>query len=301
MWRGAISFGMVAIPIRMYLATESRSVSFRLLCPDDHTPIKQKRWCPVEDREVGWSEAVRGFEVGKDEYVILEDSDLENLPLPTAQTIEILEFVDDNEIEPGLYVKQAYYLEPETVGAKPYRLLRAALERTGRVAIGRLALRDREHLVRLSVHDEGLLLTTLHWPDEIRSAGDLKIPDGAIEIAKGELDMAVMLVENLAAHFEPERFHDRYREALMEVVDAKMGNREAPQLAAPEPPKVMDLMAALRASVEAAKQRQGAAEDEDAATATAARRSSRGSSRSKAAKAEEPAAKAEPSRRRKAS
>ena len=307
MWRGAISFGMVAIPVRMYLATESRSVSFRLLCPNDHTPIKQKRWCPAEDREVGWTEALRGFEVGKEEYVVIEDSDLDSLPLPTAQTIEILEFVDDAEIEPGLFVKQAYYLEPETVGAKPYRLLRAALERTGRVAIGRLALRDREHLVRLSVHDEGILLTTLHWPDEIRSASDLKIPDGDVQIAKGELDMAVMLVENLAAHFEPERFHDRYRDALMEIVEAKMGRRETPQAAAPEPPKVMDLMAALRASVEAAKSRQPeTATEQDGkrrsgATATAARKSSGGSTRARATRAEEPAAKPEPARRRKAS
>lgn len=303
MWRGAISFGMVAIPVRMYLATESHSVSFRLLCPNDHTPIKQKRWCPLEDREVGWTEAVRGFEVGKDEYVLIDDSDLDRLPLPTAQTIEILEFVDDNEIEPGLFVKQAYYLEPETVGAKPYRLLRSALGRTGRVAIGRLALRDREHLVRLSVHDEGILLTTLHWPDEIRSAADLKIPDGDADIAKGELDMAVMLVENLAGHFEPERFHDRYRDALLEIVEAKMGKREAPQVAAPEPPKVMDLMAALRASVEAAKQRQGepAAEEDGKRVATAARKASSGSGRSKSTKAAQPAAKPEPTRRRKAS
>jgi DNA end-binding protein Ku len=310
MWRGAISFGMVAIPVRMYLATESRSVSFRLLCPEDHTPIKQKRWCPVEDREIGWTEAVRGYEVGKDEYVIVDDEDLDRLPLPTAQTIEILEFVDDGEIEAGLYVKQAYYLEPETVGAKPYRLLRAALERTGRVAIGRLALRDREHLVRLSCHDTGILLTSLHWPDEIRSAGDLKIPGEDVDVAKGELDMAVMLVENLAAHFDPERHTDRYREALMEVVDEKMGKREARPAAAPEPPKVMDLMAALRASVEAAKQRQVEEEAEapasasgrrragTAATATAARRTRTGAARSEETESKP---KAEPARRRKAS
>ena len=305
MWRGAISFGMVAIPIRMYLATESRSVSFRLLCPHDQSPVKNKRWCPVEDREIGWSEAVRGFEVGKDEYVLIDDEDLERLPLATSQTVEILEFVDDSEIEPGLFVKQAYYLEPEAVGAKPYRLLHEALARTGRVAIGRLALRDREHLVRLSIHDDGILLTTLHWPDEIRATDELKIPSADVALAKGELDMAVMLVENLAGHFEPEKHRDRYRDALMEVVEEKMGKREARPMAEPEPPKVMDLMAALRASVEAAKQRQEEATSEDdrrsAIVATAARKSSGGSSRGKAAKAEEAPAKAEPARRRKAS
>jgi DNA end-binding protein Ku len=311
MWRGAISFGMVAIPVRMYLATESKSVSFRLLCPNDHTPIKNKRWCPVEDREIGWNEAVRGYEVSKDEFVIIEDADLDRLPLPTSQTIEILEFVDDNEIEAGLYVKQAYYLEPESVGAKPYRLLREALQRTGRVAIGRLALRDREHLVRIGVHGEGILLTSLHWPDEIRATEGLKIPEAEIEIAKGELAMAVMLVENLAAHFDPERHHDRYREALVQLVEEKMGTREARPTPTAEPPKVMDLMAALRASVEAAKQRQtdGGADEEEAAsgrgrgaTATAARRSSAKTSKTaKSEKAETAEAKAEPARRRKAS
>ncbi|HET9051173.1 MAG TPA: Ku protein [Candidatus Dormibacteraeota bacterium] len=322
MWRGAISFGMVAIPIRMYLATESRSVSFRLLCPNDQTPIKQKRWCPVEDREVGWTEAVRGFEVGKDEYVLIDDGDLDRLPLATSQTIEILEFVDDAEIEPGLFVKQAYYLEPEAVGAKPYRLLHEALARTGRVAIGRLALRDREHLVRLSVHDDGILLTTLHWPDEIRATDELKIPSEEVALAKGELDMAVMLVENLAGHFEPEKHRDRYRDALMEVVEEKMGKREARPFAEPEPPKVMDLMAALRASVEAAKQRQaeaGTASGADAETGEDAEGSERGGRRTTATAARtsrarsaapaepageqagDPAAKPEPARRRKAS
>src|SRR5216683_2982871 len=140
MWRGAISFGMVAIPVRMYLATESKSVSFRMLCPSCHRPIKNKRYCPFEDIEVGWSETLRGFEVSKDEFVELEDADLDRLPLPTSQSIEILEFVDDREINAGVYIKQAYYLEPEQVGIKPYVLLREALEKTGRVAIGRVAL-----------------------------------------------------------------------------------------------------------------------------------------------------------------
>ena len=127
MWRGAISFGMVAIPVRLYLATESKSVSFRLLCPNDLTPIKNKRFCPVEDKEIGWNEVVRGYEVGKDEYVVIDDKDLDELPLNTAHTIDIVEFCADDEIEAGLYLKSAYYLEPEPVGAKPYALLHAAL------------------------------------------------------------------------------------------------------------------------------------------------------------------------------
>jgi len=253
MWRGAVSFGMVAIPVRMYLATESKSVSFRLLCPNDRAPIRNKRWCTVEDKEIGWNEALRGYEVGKDEYVIIEDSDLDELPLRTTHTIDIVEFCPDEEIEAGVFLKSAYYLEPEAVGAKPYSLLRAALEKTGKVAIGKIALRDREHLCRLALHQNGLLLNTLHWPDEIRGTQELSIPQDGGGVHDRELDMAVMLVENLSAHFDPERHRDEYREALVKVVEAKLANQPIERFAAPEPAKVTDLMAALKASVEAAQ------------------------------------------------
>jgi DNA end-binding protein Ku len=284
MWRGAISFGMVAIPVRLYLATESKSVSFRLLCPRDHEPIRNKRWCPVEDKEVGWNEVVRGYEVGKGEYVVIEDEDLDELPLNTAHTIDIIEFCPDEEIEAGVFLKSAYYLEPEPVGVKPYALLRSALQETDKVAIGKIALRDREHLCRLALHEQGLILNTLHWPDEIRSASELSIPEDGADVQKRELDMAVMLVENLSAHFDPARHRDEYREALLEVVEAKLADRPVERPAAAAPTKVTDLMAALKASVEASQAaRKG--------TAKAARK------QSPRKRAEE----AEPARRRRAS
>ncbi len=272
MWRGAISFGMVAIPVRLYLATESKSVSFRLLCPNDLTPVRNKRWCPEEDREIGWSDALRGYEVGKDEYVVISDSDLDQLPLTTTHAIDIIEFCPDSEIEAGVYLKSAYYLEPEAVGAKPYALLRQALEKTGKVAIGKIALRDREHLCRLALHEQGLLLNTLHWPDEIRSAAELSIPEEKADVKKAELDMAVMLIENLSAHFDPARHHDAYREALLEVVESKLTNEPIKRQEVPEQGKVTDLMAALKASVEAAKTRRSDAADSDAESAEPARR-----------------------------
>ena len=276
MWRGAISFGMVAIPVRLYLATESKSVSFRLLCPNDLTPVRNKRWCPEEDREIGWSDAVRGYEVGKDEYVVISDSDLDQLPLTTTHAIDIIEFCPDSEIEAGVYLKSAYYLEPEAVGAKPYALLRQALEKTGKVAIGKIALRDREHLCRLALHEQGLLLNTLHWPDEIRSAAELSIPEEKADVKKAELDMAVMLIENLSAHFDPARHHDAYREALLEVVESKLTNEPIKREEVPEQGKVTDLMAALKASVEAAKSRRSDGQDaeasDDAESAEPARR-----------------------------
>ena len=272
MWRGAISFGMVAIPVRLYLATESKSVSFRLLCPNDQTPIRNKRWCPQEDREIGWNDALRGYEVGKDEYVVITDSDLDELPLNTTHTIDIVEFCPDTEIEAGVYLKSAYYLEPEAVGVKPYSLLRQALEQTGKVAIGKIALRDREHLCRLALHERGLLLNTLHWPDEIRSAAELDIPEASVDIKKRELDMAVMLIESLSVNFDPERHHDAYREALLQVVESKLNNQPIERPEVPEPAKVTDLMAALKASVEAAKSRRAEAAEEEQASAEPARR-----------------------------
>jgi len=290
MWRGAISFGMVAIPVRLYLATESKSVSFRLLCPNDLQPIRNRRWCTVEDKEIGWNDVVRGYEVGKGEYVVIDDSDLEALPLNTTHTIDIVEFCPDEEIEAGVYLKSAYFLEPEKVGVKPYALLRAALRETGKVAIGKIAFRDREHLCRLALHQNGLLLNTLNWPDEIRDAGELEIPQDGADIHQRELDMAVMLVENLSAHFDPQRHHDEYREALLAVVEAKLENRPIERLAAPEPSKVTDLMAALKASVEAAQAGRKA-------SATAARTEKT----RKPAADEAPAADEEPARRRRAS
>jgi DNA end-binding protein Ku len=298
MWRGAISFGMVAIPVRMYLATESRSVSFRMLCPSCGRPIRQKRWCPHEDREIAWTETARGYEVAKDEYVQIDDADLERLPLSTTQAVEILEFVDDKEIDPGVYIKGAYYLEPEAVGAKPYALLRQALETTGRVAIGRIALRDREHLCRLALHEDGLVLNTLHWPDEIRDLHELKLPGADVTVDDRELEMAVMLIDNLTAAFDPARHTDRYRDALLQIVEEKMGQQPVEAPAPAEPAKALDLMAALKASVDAARKAReetppAAAEEEAAAAA-----GTTGTSRRKAAAKDEAEA---PARRRKAS
>jgi DNA end-binding protein Ku len=270
MWRGAISFGMVAIPVRMYLANESKGVSFRLLCPRDGAPLRNKRWCPVEDREVGWNETVRGYEVGKDEYVRVEDEELENLPLRTTHTIDILEFCEDAEIDAGVYVKAAYYLEPEAVGVKPYQLLRSALAKSGKVAIGKVAMRDREQLCRLALHDRAILLNTLHWPDEIRDLGELALPEEDGVHAR-ELQMAVMLIDNLSARFDPERYRDEYRDAVSHLVVAKLRNEPVEHAPAPEAAKVTDLMAALKASVEASRRRGEGDEAEEIETRPARR------------------------------
>src|SRR5690348_3667707 len=155
MWKGVVSFGMVSIPIRLYNATESTSkVSFRQLCPEHKSPISYKRWCTEGEHEVAYSEILKGFEVGHDRYVILDDKDLDNLPLATAHSVDIQEFVPAEDIEPGLYFDNAYFIEPEELGKKPYHLLRKALEATGRMAIAKIALRDKEHLCALHQSEE---------------------------------------------------------------------------------------------------------------------------------------------------
>jgi DNA end-binding protein Ku len=266
MWKGVVSFGMVSIPVRLYIATESHSVSFRQLCPDHHSPIKYKRWCAAGDHEVVYGDILKGYEVGRDRYVIIDDSDLDNLPLPSAHAIEILDFVPSDDIQPGLYFKAPYYVEPEEAGRKPYQLLKQALEQTGRFAVAKVALRDREHLCALQPMDGMILMNTLNWPDEIRAIEGLRL-DGEVRIDPRELKMAISLVETLAGTFDPTRYEDEYRTALQKVVEAKAQGQtiEAPEAA--EEPRVMDLMDALKASVEAARtQRAGAARKTGKAT-----------------------------------
>ena len=254
-WRGVLSFGMVAIPVRMYLATESTSkVSFNLLCPEHKSRIKNKRWCPEGEHEVTWGDVIRGYEYEKGTYVVMEDDDLEKLPLKSSKAIDIAGFIADEELPGPIYYQAAYYLEPEKAATKPYALLKKTLEKTKRVAIAKFALRDRERLVSVRPLDGALLLNTLHWPDEIRSTDDLDLPEDVSVNAK-ELQMAQTLVDAMATKFEPNDFKDEYKEALEDIVKAKVEGKEdlieAPEVEAGT--TVVDLMSALKASVERAK------------------------------------------------
>jgi DNA end-binding protein Ku len=253
-WRGVLSFGMVAIPVRLYLATESSSkVSFNLLCPEHKARIKNKRFCPEGDHEVAWNDVVRAYEYEKGNYVELTDEDLEKLPLRSSKAIDITGFVEKDEIPEELYIQSAYYLEPEKAAAKPYALLKKTLEKTGRIAMAKFALRDRERLVSIGGGSDGaLILNTLHWPDEIRKTEDLEIENPSVSPA--ELKMAENLVNMMATKFEPEEYKDDYKQAVMELVEAKVEKREVIAAAEPEvETTVVDLMAALKASVENAK------------------------------------------------
>jgi DNA end-binding protein Ku len=255
MWKGAIQFGLVTIPVKLYLATESRAgVSFNMLHEKDKSRIQMKIWCPEDEEIIPRSETVKGYEYAPDKYVVITDEDLEKLPLKTVRSIEIEQFVDATEAESQTkFVKQAYYLEPDRVGRKAFQLLREVLLDKGLTAICKIVIRDREALAALDPFESTMLLSTLYWPDEIRALGELDLPDEEPEIKPAEKKMAAQLIEAMTGEFDPAAYRDEYREALMQVIESKIEGRETVEIAAPEEPtKLVDLMAALQASVSAA-------------------------------------------------
>ena len=258
-WKGSVSFGLVSIPVKLYSATEERDVSFHQVHREDGGRIRYKRVCQIDGEEVPYSDIAKGYELPSGEVVVLTDDDFADLPLTTSRSIDVLEFVPLEQVDP-IYFAKSYYLEPEGAGAKPYVLLREALERSGRVALVKIALRQRETLATLRVRDGVFVLEMMLWPDEIRepSFGFL---DDDIDVREQELAMAQSLIDTLSGDFQPEQYGDNYREALQALIEAKVAGREvvAPQEPAADTGTVVDLMAALRASVEAAKQGRGEA------------------------------------------
>lgn len=250
-WRGAISFGLVSIPIRLYTATESKDVSFHLLHKQCHSRIKQQRFCPYDETVIEWGDVERGYEYSKDQYVVLEEEDFENVPIATTKTIDISAFVGLEEVDPQYY-ERSYYVEPEDVGKKPYALLLRTLQETRRVAVAKVALRQKEQLCLIRPKDSVMVLQTMFYPDELKSEEELAIPGADIAVDARELQMARSLVDMLAAEFDPTQYHDQYREALLSVIEAKVTGSAIAQ-APPPQGKVVDLMEALRASVEAVK------------------------------------------------
>lgn len=252
-WKGAISFGMVTIPVKLYTATEQKDVRLRMLCKKHEAPIEEKRFCTDGGEELEWEELVRGYEVSKGEFVVLEPEEIDAAKPESSTTIDIGDFVEAAEIDP-VYFEKSYFLEPTEIGAKPFSLLKRALEETERVAIARVTIRTRERLATLRSYDGTLVLETMFWPDEIRSTGALDLPEGSEATVRAkELDMARSLVESLADRFRPESYTDAYRSALEELIEQKMrGEKRQVKRRKPEP-KVIDLMEALKASVEQAK------------------------------------------------
>ncbi|WP_068926958.1 Ku protein [Planobispora rosea] len=252
-WNGAVSFGLVTIPIKLYTATEQRNVAFHQVHREDGGRVRFRRVCEVCGEEVPFAHVAKGYELPAGEMVVLGPDDLEDLPLTTAHRIEVLQFSPADQIDPILFNK-SYYVEPDSMGVKPYVLLRDALERSGRVAIAKVALRQRESLATLRVRDGVLVLETMLWPDEVREAA-FEFLEESVEIRAQESRMAASLIESMSEDFDPAAYRDAYREALQEVIEAKVAGHEVVRPAAPvaEGGPSADLMAVLRASVDAAK------------------------------------------------
>ena len=251
MWKGAIGFGLVSIPVKLYAATEEHGVSLHQVHAEDGGRIRMKRFCEKEGKEVPYAEIAKGYEDESGRTVVLTDEDLADLPLPSKKLIDVLAFVDADEIDP-LSLSRAYYVGAETAAAKPYVLLREALSSSGKAAVTKIALRTRESLALLRVHEDVLVLHTMYWPDEVRAAEGLAPPE-KVTVRPQELKMAQSLMDTLSEDFDLESMHDEYQHALDELVAARLEGEPVPEMAevTAAPDNVVDLMAALQASIDA--------------------------------------------------
>ena len=253
MWKGAVSFGLVMIPVKLYAATETKDIAFRQVHREDGGRIRFRRFCSIEDVEVPYEDIAKGYELPDGEMVILTEEDMAELPLPTTRSIEVVQFTPAEQLDPILF-NRSYYVEPEAAGARAYCLLRDALEESGKIAIAQVALRQRESLAVLRVRDGVLVMETLLWPDEIRTPA-FPFLDDDIEVRPQELRMASSLIESMTVDFDPDEYHDSYREALQELVSAKTEGRDVVQPDVAETPAgdTSSLADALRASLAAAR------------------------------------------------
>jgi len=253
MWKGAVSFGLVMIPVKLYTATEQKDIAFRQVHREDGGRIRFRRFCTIDEQEVPYEDIAKGYELPDGEMVILTEDDMADLPLPSTRNIEVVQFTPAEQLDPILF-NRSYYLEPEAAGARAYCLLRDALEESGKIAIAQVALRQRESLAVLRSRDGVLVLETLLWPDEVRDPA-FPFLDDNIEVRPQELRMASSLIESMTVDFDPSEFHDGYREALQELIAAKTEGREVvqPQVGEVEAGETSSLADALRASLAAAK------------------------------------------------
>jgi len=259
-WKGAVSFGLVTIPVKVYGATEEKDISFRQVHVADGGRIRYKRVCEVDGEEVPYAEIAKGYEAADGRMAILEPADFADLPAADGKSVDVVQFVDVDDIDPT-YFDRTYFLEAEKVGTKPYVLLREALAETGKAAVVKVALRSRETLALIRPVGDVLRMHTMLWPDELRD-GSFAAPEGDVTVSDAEVAMARSFIEQLSGEFDPAAYTDNYREALEKVITAKLEGVEVPVATAeaPQEAQVVDLVAALRASVEAAKKRRQEAE-----------------------------------------
>lgn len=248
-WRGHLTFGLVTIPVKLYTATESKDIRFRLLHKSCMNPIQNKRYCPHHEQIVDWNDVVRGFEYAKGKFVPLTEEELENVPLETAGTVNVNAFVSLTDIDP-IYYDRSYYLAPDEGGQKAFRLLHDTMDEASKVAVGKVVIREKEHLVSVRPYDGALVMSTLYYADEVRSLEGVPEFPVQAKVHPNEKKMAIQLVESLASEFNPEQFKDEYRDALQKVINAKVEGEPLEVAPARKEEKVVDLMDALRRSLQ---------------------------------------------------
>lgn len=271
-WKGSISFGLVSIGVKLYTATEERDVSFHQVRRSDGSRVRYKRVAEADGEEVAYADIAKGYQLSSGETVVLTDDDFADLPLPTARVVDVLQFVPLEQIDP-IYFAKSYYLEPEKNAVKPYVLLRDALDSSGQAGLVKVAIRNREQLATLRVRDGVIVMETMIWPDEVREPA-FAFLDAEVDLRPQERQMAESLVASMSGDFDPSEYTDDYREALQQVIDAKVEGREVVETEDKQPSagNVVDLMSALKASVEAAKAgRSAAAATGSSGTSTSAR------------------------------
>lgn len=266
MWKGSISFGLVNIPIKLHAATEDKDIKLRTLHEKCHAPIKYEKVCSVCGEEVKPEEIVKAYEYTKGKYVVLDEEDLEKLRKENEEkAVEIIDFVKIEEIDP-IYFNRSYYMSQNEGGGKAYTLLRKALLESQKVGLAKIVIRSKEQLAVIRVYENTLVMETIHYPDEVRKAIDVPNVPSDDKVTKKELDTAILLIDQLTSKFEPEKYTDDYRTALLELIEAKRNGKETVTAAAKEAPNnVTDLMAALQASIDRTKPKKSAATKKKAA------------------------------------
>jgi len=254
MWKGSISFGLVNIPIKLHAATEDKDIKFRSLHDKCHTPIKYEKMCPTCEKELDMKEIVKGYEVSKGKYVIVEDDELKALSEGGGEkAVVMIDFIKVSEIDP-IYFNRSYYMSPDGGGAKAYGLLRRALIESEKAGLAKIMLRSKEQLAVIRVYEGVLLMETIHYPDEVRNVKEVPNIPASDEVSKKEIDTAILLIDQLTTTFEPEKYKDDYREKVIQLIESKTNGKEMVSVKEKEPAKQMtDLMAALQASIDRTK------------------------------------------------
>ncbi|MCP3738938.1 Ku protein [Rossellomorea sp. BNER] len=253
-WKGSISFGLVNIPIKLHAATEDKDIKLRSLHKECHTPIKYEKICPACEKELVYEEIVKGYEITKGKFVVLEDEELKELKEGNEEkAVEIVDFIKMEEIDPVFY-NRSYFISPNDGGKKAYSLLRKALTNSKKVGVAKIIMRSKEQLAVVRVFENTLLMETIHFPDEVRSSGDVPNVPAENEVTEKELDTAIMLIDQLTTEFEPEKYYDEYRNRLMKLIESKQTGEKFVTPKEKQPKEnVTDLMAALQASIDKSK------------------------------------------------